>query len=132
MVLSLLEREPMHGYQLIAELDRLFGDAYEPSTGTVYPAIRALEEERLVRSVADGRRAVYSLTDVGRRALEDRADVLAALELRTGVHVRGGGAIERVLERARAAAGRVDVDKALAVLEQAVEDLEAMGGPHDR
>ena len=128
MVLALLEREPMHGYQLIAELDSLFGDAYEPSTGTVYPAIRALEDERLVRASAHGRRSVYALTEVGRRALEDRAELLAALELRTGVHVRGGAAIERALVRVREAAGRVDVDKALAVLEQAAEDLETMAG----
>jgi len=128
VVLALLEREPMHGYQLIAELDSLFGESYEPSTGTVYPAIRALEDEGLVRSTAAGRRSVYSLTAVGRRALEDRADMLAALELRTGVHVRGGAAIERALQRARAAAGLVDLDKALAVLEQAAEDLESMAG----
>ena len=128
MLLALLEREPKHGYQLIAELDVLFGDAYEPSTGTVYPAIRALEDEKLVRSKTEGRRAVYSLSDIGQRALDDRADMLAALELRTGVHVRGGGAIDRVLQRARAAAGLVDLDKALAVLEQAAEDLESMAG----
>ena len=128
MLLALCEREPKHGYQLIAELDVLFGDAYEPSTGTVYPAIRALEDEKLLRSRSEGRRAVYSLTDLGRRALEDRADMLAALELRTGAHVRGGGAIERAMVRVRDAAGRVDLDKALAVLEQAADDLEAMAG----
>jgi DNA-binding PadR family transcriptional regulator len=129
VVLALLERAPMHGYQLIAELDELFGDAYEPSTGTVYPAVRALEDEGLVTSAEIGRRAVYSLTAVGRRSLARRSEQLAALEVRTGVRIRSGAELDRLLVRAREAAARVDVDKARVVLERAVEELEALGGP---
>jgi len=126
VVLALLERRPMHGYQLIAELEALFGDAYEPSTGTIYPAVRALAEEGLVSGSDEGRRAVYSLTAVGRRALDKRAEQLAALELRTGTRIRRRAEIDRLLVRAREAAARVDEEKALVVLTRAVEELEAL------
>jgi DNA-binding PadR family transcriptional regulator len=126
VVLALLERQPMHGYQLIAELETLFGDDYEPSTGTVYPAVRALAEEGLVSSTDEGRRAVYSLTAVGRRALDKRSEQLAAIELRTGVVIRATAEIDRVLVRARDAAARVDADKALVILTRAAEELEAL------
>lgn len=127
VVLALLERSPMHGYQLIAELEALFGDDYEPSTGTVYPAIRALADEGLVSSSESGRRAVYSLTPVGRRSLDKRGEQLAAIELRTGARIRSGAELDRLLVRAREAARRVETDKALVVLTRAVEELEAMG-----
>ena len=48
VVLALLEREPMHGYQVLGELTRRFGDVYVPSAGSVYPAIRALRDDGLV------------------------------------------------------------------------------------
>jgi DNA-binding PadR family transcriptional regulator len=126
VVLALLERSPMHGYQLIAELDALFGDDYEPSTGTVYPAVRAIADEGLVSASEDGRRAVYSLTAVGRRALDKRGEQLAALELRTGTTIRAGADIDRVLVRARDAAKHVEADKALVILTRAAEELEAL------
>jgi DNA-binding PadR family transcriptional regulator len=126
VVLALLERQPMHGYQLIAELEALFGDAYEPSTGTIYPAVRALADEGLVSGSDDGRRAVYSLTAVGRRALDKRSEQLAALELRTGARIRRAGELDRLLVRARDAAVHVDEEKALVVLTRAVEELEAL------
>lgn len=130
VLLALLEREPMHGYQVIAELDGLFGDVYEPSTGSVYPAIRALEEEGLVTSIEDGRRAVYSLTDVGRRSLQRRGEQLAALERRTATRIRSLASIDALVDRlslrVREAARGVDHDKAIDVLERAVEELEAI------
>ena len=116
VVLALLERQPMHGYQLIAELEALFGDDYEPSTGTVYPAVRALADEGLVASSEQGRRAVYSLTAVGRRALDKRSEQLASLELRTGVRIRDAAELDRLLVRARDAAKHVEPEKALVVL----------------
>lgn len=132
VLLALLERSPMHGYQVVSELDVLFGDRYEASTGSVYPAIRALEEEGLVESTEDGRRAVYSLTAVGRSSLQRRGEQLVALELRTNASIRRGAAIDaavdRLAQRARQAARAVDEAKAIEVLELAVADLEALAG----
>ena len=126
VVLALLERSPMHGYQLIGELEALFGDDYEPSTGTIYPAVRALADEGLVTSNDDGRRAVYSLTAVGRRSLDNRSEQLAARELRTGTTIRRAAELDRLLARARGAARRVEQEKALVILTRAAEELEAL------
>ena len=112
VVLALLEREPMHGYQVLGELSRVFGDAYEPSAGSVYPAIRALRQEGLIGATTAGRRSVYSLTDLGHRALRERGEELAALELRSGARVRSAtsvdGAIDRFTARARLLAPLLD------------------------
>jgi DNA-binding PadR family transcriptional regulator len=126
VVLALLERAPMHGYQILAEIEAIFGDAYEPSTGTIYPAVRALEEEGLVRSSEDGRRAIYALTAIGRKALAQRSENLAALEERTATRIRAGGELERLLLHAKEAATRVDADKALIVLARAVDELKSL------
>lgn len=126
VVLALLEREPMHGYQLLAEIEDIFGEAYEPSTGTIYPAVRALAEEGLVKSSEDGRRAIYALTPLGRRALAQRSEILAALEERTGTRIRADGELDRLLLQAKEAATRIDADKALVVLGRAVDELESL------
>lgn len=126
VVLALLERAPMHGYQILAEIEDIFGDAYEPSTGTIYPAVRALAEEGLVTGSEDGRRAVYALTSIGRDALAQRGESLAALEERTGKRIRSGGELERLLLQAKEAAARVDADKALTVLGRAVDELKSL------
>jgi DNA-binding PadR family transcriptional regulator len=68
LILGALRREPMHGYQVIQELEALSGGRWRPSAGSVYPTLQQLEDEGLVRSAeVDGRR-VYSLTDEGREA----------------------------------------------------------------
>ena len=68
LILRALQRAPMHGYQVIQELEQQSGGRWRPSAGSVYPTLQQLEDEGLVRSAeVDGRR-VYSLTEVGRTA----------------------------------------------------------------
>lgn len=69
-LLSLLEQEPKHGYQLMKELEDRSGGLYRASAGTIYPTLQQLEDEGLVASeTADGKR-VYRITDAGRAELE--------------------------------------------------------------
>src|SRR5437870_6495489 len=68
-ILAVLLDRPMHGYQVIQELEERSGGRWRPSAGSVYPTLQQLEDEGLVRSSeVDGRR-VYSLTDEGRSAV---------------------------------------------------------------
>lgn len=127
VVLALLEGSPMHAYQLLGEIETIFGDDYEPSTGTIYPAVRALADEGLIASRPDGRRTVYSLTALGRRSLADRADRLTALELRTGVTVRPDPDLDHAFARARRLAEGVDPEKALVLVQHLGDELEALG-----
>ncbi len=71
-LLSLLADRPMHGYDLIRELEERSGGAWRPSPGSVYPTLQMLEDEGLVTgSEQDGKR-VYTITDAGRSGLEER------------------------------------------------------------
>jgi DNA-binding PadR family transcriptional regulator len=68
LVLTTLTRRPMHGYEVIQELEAQSGGRWRPSAGSVYPTLQQLADEGLVTSEEiDGRR-VYTLTDAGRAA----------------------------------------------------------------
>ena len=67
-ILAVLVDRPMHGYQVIQELEQLSGGRWRPSAGSVYPTLQLFEDEGLVRSQeVDGRR-VYTLTEAGTAA----------------------------------------------------------------
>ena len=75
-VLTLLAERPMHGYELITELEARSGGRWKPSPGAIYPTISQLEDEGLVHVEVDGGRKLASLTDAGRRYLEDPASAV--------------------------------------------------------
>ena len=131
VLLALVEHEPAKAYELIAELDRLFAPAYQASPGGVYPALKALTTERLLRQERDGRGKRYELTEQGRQALERRRRQLAALEERTGVNLRAGTSlvpvVDRFAERVLQRSGLVDVDEVAAILDDAAEKIEQLG-----
>ena len=64
-ILVLLAEQPMHGYQVISELDARTGGRWRPSAGSIYPTLQQLEDEGLVRSAEIDARRVFSLTDAG-------------------------------------------------------------------
>jgi PadR family transcriptional regulator PadR len=79
LLLASLRDQPMHGYALIEHVRLASHGHFDYPEGTIYPALRRLEDETLVRShwdAADGRkRRVYAVTAKGRRALaSQRAD----------------------------------------------------------
>ena len=123
----------MHGYEVMAELGRLFGPAYRPSPGSIYPAVDALEAEGLIEGDEQGGRTTYRITSLGEEALEERTDALAALELRTGARLGHADSLEPVLARFKARliglSGRVDPEAVAATLDQAAADIEALDGP---
>ncbi len=65
-LLALLAEKPMHGYDLMRELNERSGGLWNPSPGSVYPTLQMLEEEgRVTGEEVEGRRT-FSLTDEGR------------------------------------------------------------------
>lgn len=131
MLLTLLADRPMHGYEVMSELARLFGPRYRPSPGSVYPAVEALEAEGLIDGEARDGRTTYRATPAGAEALAERADALAALEVRTGARVRRSESLEPTLARFRARlaplSGRIDPDAAAAILDRAATEIEGLG-----
>jgi DNA-binding PadR family transcriptional regulator len=74
-ILALLNERPMHGYEMIQELDSRTGGVWRPSPGSVYPTLQLLEDEGLISSEESGGRKRFTLTDAGR---EEAATAAAA------------------------------------------------------
>jgi DNA-binding PadR family transcriptional regulator len=72
-VLALLTEGPMHGYQIIQELENRSGGTWRPSPGSIYPTLQLLADEGLVTSEEVGGKRVYSLTEAGRERAEQDA-----------------------------------------------------------
>jgi PadR family transcriptional regulator, regulatory protein PadR len=74
LVLRLIDREPMYGYQIVEALRRSTYDALTFGEGSIYPVLHKLARQKLLtgaREVVNGRtRVVYRLTPAGRRRLE--------------------------------------------------------------
>jgi DNA-binding PadR family transcriptional regulator len=64
-LLALLSERPMHGYEMIQELDERTGGIWRPSPGSVYPTLQMLEDEGLVASTQSEGRKLFTLTDKG-------------------------------------------------------------------
>ena len=73
-VLSLLSDRPMHGYEMIQELEERSGGRWRPSAGSIYPTLQLMEDEGLVRSEQVEGKKVFSLTDAGTEALAERGE----------------------------------------------------------
>jgi PadR family transcriptional regulator PadR len=73
LILRLLARQPMHGYELVQAIRLATGGVLAFGEGCVYPVLHRLEAERLLaaaREAVNGRsRVVYRLTPAGRRRL---------------------------------------------------------------
>ena len=70
LILAVLHERPMHGYQVMQELEERTGGRWRPSAGTIYPTLQQLEDEGLVRIEESEGRKVYQLTDEGRAEAE--------------------------------------------------------------
>ena len=78
LVLKILALQPLHGWALSQRLKQVSGDVLQVSDGSLYPALRKLEQQGWIRAewkpTENNRRAkFYSLTRLGRRHLEKEA-----------------------------------------------------------
>jgi DNA-binding PadR family transcriptional regulator len=73
LVLSVLEREELHGYAVVRALREQSGGVFDLPEGTVYPSLHRLERDGLLesswREAGGRRRRVYRATPAGRRAV---------------------------------------------------------------
>ncbi len=67
LILFLLSKKPMHGQELADELGKRKGE--NPSPGTIYPALKALKENGLIKEKKEGKTIVYALTSEGKEGL---------------------------------------------------------------
>lgn len=76
IALSLIEKGPRHGYDLIKALEELSSGIYSPSPGVVYPTLTFLEEAGYATSTTDGNKKVFAITDAGRAHLEENREIV--------------------------------------------------------
>ncbi len=72
-VLALLAERPMHGYEMIKELEERTGGAWTPSPGSIYPTLQMLEDAELIQGEETEGKRRFSLTDGGKAEQESRA-----------------------------------------------------------
>jgi DNA-binding PadR family transcriptional regulator len=123
-ILALLAERPMHGYQIIREIEERSGGSWKPSAGSVYPTLQLLADEGFVSAEESNGRKIYSLTEAGR---EDVASTETSSLWGGGAGAAPGfGALPKAgidLAQAAAQVGRSgtpkQVQEAIAVLEEA-------------
>ncbi|WP_319457572.1 MULTISPECIES: PadR family transcriptional regulator [unclassified Mycobacterium] len=70
-ILKLLVDRPMHGYEMIQEINERSQGLWKPSPGSVYPTLQLLVDEDLIAGTeSDGSKKLFELTDAGRAAAE--------------------------------------------------------------
>jgi PadR family transcriptional regulator PadR len=79
MILTMLAREPMHGYGISQRLTALSRDEFHVNPGSLFPSLYRLEQDGKLRAewrpTANNRRAkYYRLTASGRRQLEQHRE----------------------------------------------------------
>jgi len=136
-VLALLAEKPMHGYQIIHEIEERSNGAWKPSPGSVYPTLQLLADEGFILAdegfiLADesNGRKIYSLPDEGRQVADAAADRPAPWEAHSARDGSRASALPRAgidLAQAAAQVGRTgnleQVKQAVAVLEEARRKL---------
>jgi len=75
LILECLKDKPSYGYEIIKELEERFMGLYVPSPGTIYPTLQMLEEMGFVTSKEQDGKRVFTITDEGKRFLEEHGRV---------------------------------------------------------
>jgi DNA-binding PadR family transcriptional regulator len=131
-VLALLAERPMHGYEMIQELERRTGGVWRPSPGSVYPTLQLLEDEDLITGEESEGRRRFALTDAGRAEAERQGQRLPWEEVTAGVAPLAWNlrdALGQIAQAAWAVAGagnEAQQAKALEILKDARRRLYAI------
>ncbi len=78
LILAVLSEAPRHGYAIAREVERLSQDALQLREGSLYPALRVLEQDGLIEGkweiqASGPARKVYEITEKGQTELAKRA-----------------------------------------------------------
>jgi PadR family transcriptional regulator PadR len=87
LLLTLIEKEDLYGYEIAKRLKELSNDLYSIGEGTLYPALQRLEKKDLVKSYwmdldSGSRRKYYKITENGKHELTEKLsqwDILSNL-----------------------------------------------------
>ena len=102
-ILALLAERPMHGYEMIQELEARTGGVWRPSPGSVYPTLQLLEDEGLIAGEEGEGRRRFTLTDAGRAEAERRGQRAPWEEVTAGVAPAAWNLRDAIAQTAQAA-----------------------------
>ncbi len=77
MILLMAERKKeAYGYELLQELSKIFSEVWKPKSGTVYPALKSLEERGFLESEKVEQqdkpdKKIYKITEEGKNVLNE-------------------------------------------------------------
>ena len=95
VILQLLKRKPMYGYELVQTIEQVTGSTLQFGEGCVYPLLHKLEKQRVLasrREVASGRsRVVYRLTPAGKKKLAHSVEHWYEIVQAVGCLLKGVG-----------------------------------------
>jgi PadR family transcriptional regulator PadR len=104
LILAVLGDAPNHGYALAREVERLSDGTLHLREGTLYPALRVLEQDGLIVGTWEAQakgadRKVYALTEAGHREMQKRTQALR--DYATLLHTLLGKIEQGTTERGR-------------------------------
>jgi DNA-binding PadR family transcriptional regulator len=102
-ILALLAERPMHGYEMIQELESRTGGVWRPSPGSVYPTLQLLEDEGLIAGEEGEGRRRFTLTDAGRTEAERQIQRAPWEEVTAGVAPAAWNLRDAIAQTAQAA-----------------------------
>ncbi|MFG6149314.1 PadR family transcriptional regulator [Halobacillus sp. B23F22_1] len=76
LILGLVSKQDMYGYEMVKSLKEQSNDLYNMSEGTLYPALKRLEKKEWLCSywseTLSGRRKYYQITNEGLTMLQQK------------------------------------------------------------
>lgn len=70
IVLKIISMKPIHGYDIIQEIESRTRGHWVPSPGSVYPVLDFLESKGYISMEESDRKKVYTITEEGRSVLD--------------------------------------------------------------
>jgi DNA-binding PadR family transcriptional regulator len=132
-IIRLLAESPMHGYQIIHEIQTRSGGVWKPSAGSVYPTLQLLADEGLIVSKEAAGRRTYSLTKSGQEVADAESATTAPWATGSDRETGPRGALAMAgisLARAAAEVARRSKDEkileATNIIDEAAKKLKAM------
>lgn len=131
-VLSLLAEKPMHGYQIIREIEERSGGSWKPSAGSVYPTLQLIADEGLIVAEEENGRKTYSLTEEGRQVVEGDPESAmwdkpeASDDAAAGSLPKAGVEFAQAASQVHRSGSPEQVQQAIAVIDEARKRLYAI------
>jgi DNA-binding PadR family transcriptional regulator len=79
LLLIQLETGQKYGYEMLVTLKEDFEGAWEPKTGTVYPALKSLERKGLIETIEKNGISFYRITQDGKDAYDNMHELIMTM-----------------------------------------------------